>query len=113
MVFLGDNLIFWFSKRQNVISCSSAEAEYRAVANDMVEACWLCHLLLELYNTLSWDTLVYCDNVSTIYFSTNYVQHQCTKHVEIDLHFVRERVATGDVRVPTISQLANIFVKDI
>ena len=41
--------------------------------------------------------LVYCDNISTVYLSTNSVQHQRTKHVEIDLHFVRDRVAIGDV----------------
>jgi hypothetical protein len=39
------------------------------------------------------DTLVYCDNVSIAYLSTNPVEHQHTKHVEIDLHFIRERVA--------------------
>jgi hypothetical protein len=116
MVFLGDNLIFWSSKRQNIISRSSVEAEYRAVANDVAEACWLHHILLELCNTLSRATLVYCDNVGAIYFSTNPVQHQRIKHVEIDLHFVRKRVTIGDVlvlHVPTTSQFANIFVKDI
>ncbi|WVZ60101.1 hypothetical protein U9M48_010164 [Paspalum notatum var. saurae] len=55
-----------------------------------------------------------CDNISAVYLSTNPVQHQRTKHVEIDLHFVRDRVAIGDVRVlhvPTISQFADIFTK--
>jgi hypothetical protein len=52
-----------------------------------------------LHNPLPQATLVYCDNVSAVYLSTNPVQHQRIKHVEIDLHFVRERVAVGDVRV--------------
>ena len=59
--------------------------------------------------------LVYCD-VSAVYLSTNPVQHQRTKHVEIDLHFVRDRVAIGDVRVlhvPTTSQFADIFTKGL
>ena len=59
---------------------------------------------------------VNCDNVSAVYLSTNPVQHQRTKHVEIDLHFVRDRVAIGDVRilhVPTTSQFANIFTKGL
>ena len=98
-VFLGDNLVSWSSKRQNTVSRSSAEAEYRAVANGVAEACWLRQLLLELHCPLTRSTLVYCDNVSAVYLSTNLVQHQRTKHVEIDLHFVRERVAVGDVRV--------------
>jgi hypothetical protein len=62
------------------------------------------------------STIVYCDNVSAVYLSTNPVQHQRTKHVEIDLHFVRDRVAVGDVRVlhvPTTSQFADIFTKGL
>ena len=57
---------------------------------------------------------MYCDNISAVYMSSNPVQHQRTKHVEIDLHFVRERVALGDVRVlhvPTTSQFADISVR--
>ena len=55
-------------------------------------------------------------NVSAVYLSTNPVQHQRTKHVEIDLHFVRERVAAGDVRVlsvPAMLQFADIFTKGL
>ena len=115
-VFLGDNLVSWSSKRQNTVSRSSAEAEYRAVANGVAEACWLRQLLHELHHPLQKSTLVYCDNVSAVYLSSNPVQHQRTKHVEIDLHFVRERVSTGDVRVlhvPTTSQFADIFTKGL
>jgi hypothetical protein len=98
-VFLGDNLISWSSKRQPTVSRSSAEAEYRAVVNGVAEACWLRQLLLELHCPLRRAKVVYCDNVSAVYLSTNPVQHQRTKHIEIDLHFVRERVALGEVRV--------------
>jgi hypothetical protein len=87
-VFLGDNLISWFSKRQNTVSRSNAEAEYCAVANGVAEATWLCQLLLELHAPLRRATLVYCDNISAVYMSSNPVQHQRTKHIEIDLHFV-------------------------
>ena len=113
-VFLGDNLISWSSKRQPTVSRSSAEAEYRAVANGVAEACWLRQLLHELHCPLRRATIVYCDNVSAVYLSTNPVQHQRTKHVEIDLHFVRDRVALGEVcvlHVPTTSQYADIFTK--
>jgi hypothetical protein len=73
-VFLGDNLIS-YSKRQNVVSRSSAEAEYCTMANGVAESCWLRQLLEELHNPLSQATLVYCDNVSAVYLSTNPVQH--------------------------------------
>jgi hypothetical protein len=44
-VFLSDNLVFWSSKHQNIVSRSSAEVEYRVVANGVAEACWLRQLL--------------------------------------------------------------------
>jgi hypothetical protein len=70
-VFLGGNLISWSSKRQPVVSRSSAEAEYRAVANGVAEASWLRQLLAELHSPLAKSTLIYCDNVSAVYLSTN------------------------------------------
>ena len=69
--------------------------EYRGLANLVSEACWLRNLLLELHCPLKRATIVYCDNISAIYLSTNPVQHQRTKHVELDIHFVREKVALG------------------
>ncbi|GJR02821.1 ribonuclease H-like domain-containing protein [Tanacetum coccineum] len=92
-VFLGNNLLSWSSKRQPTLSRSSAEAEYRGVANVVAETCWLRNLLRELHTPLSSATLVYCDNVSAVYLSCNPVQHQRTKHIEIDIHFVRDLVA--------------------
>jgi hypothetical protein len=115
-VFLGGSLVSWSSKRQPTVSRSSAEAEYRAVANGVAEVSWLRQLLQELHHPLQTASLVYCDNVSAVYLSTNPIQHQRTKHVEIDLHFVRERVAIGAVRVlhvPTSSQFADIFTKGL
>jgi len=60
--------------------------------------------------------LVYCDNVSAIYLAGNPVQHQRTKHIEMDIHFVREKVAHGQVRVLHVSsryQIADIFIKGL
>jgi hypothetical protein len=115
-VFLGANLVLWSLKRQNVVSYSSVEAEYWALASSVAEACWLRQLLQELHTPLMKSTLIYSDNVSTVYLSTNPIQDQRTKHVEIDLHFVRERVAIDDVRVlhvPMTSQFAptSLFLK--
>ena len=86
------------------------------MANGVAEATWLRQLLLELHAPPQRASLVYCDNISAVYMSSNPVQHQRTKHIEIDLHFVRERVAVGDVRVmlvPTSSQYADIFTKEL
>ncbi|GKC79811.1 ribonuclease H-like domain-containing protein [Tanacetum coccineum] len=115
-VFLGNNLLSWSSKRQFTLSRSSAEAEYRGVANAVAETCWLRNLLRELHTPLDTATLVYCDNVSAVYLSSNPVQHQRTKHIEIDIHFVRDLVATGAIRilhVPSRYQYADIFTKGL
>ncbi|GJU09539.1 ribonuclease H-like domain-containing protein [Tanacetum coccineum] len=98
-VFLGNNLPSWSFKRHFTHSRSSAEAKYRGVANEVAETCWLHNLLHELYTPLSTATIVYCDNVSAVYLSSNLVQHQRTKHIEIDINFVRGLVTTGHVRV--------------
>jgi hypothetical protein len=115
-VFLGDNIVSWLAKRQIVVSCSSVEVEYHAVANGVTEATWLRQLLHELQTPSSRCTLVYYDNISVMYLSTNPVQHQHTKHVKIDLHFVREKVVIDQVHtlhVPTISQFTDIFTKGL
>jgi hypothetical protein len=87
-----------------------------AVANGVAEASRLCQLLQELHSPLTKSSLVYCDNVSVVYLSTNRVQHQRTKHIEIDLHFVRKRDILSDIRVlhvPTTSQFTDIFTKGL
>ncbi|XP_068498051.1 uncharacterized mitochondrial protein AtMg00810-like [Phaseolus vulgaris] len=106
-VFLGDNLISWSSKRQPTLSRSSVEAEYRGVANVVAKSCWIRNLLLELHRPLHKATIVYCDNTSAIYLTDN---------IEMDVHFVRERVAKGQVHVLHVSsrsQYADIFTKGL
>ncbi|GKE10766.1 ribonuclease H-like domain-containing protein, partial [Tanacetum coccineum] len=101
---------------QVTLSHSSAEAEYQGVANAVAETCWLRNLLRELHTLLSTATLVYCDNVNAIYLSSNPVQHQRTKHIKIDIYFVRDLVAAGHIRVlhvPSRYQYADIFTKGI
>ena len=78
--------------------------------------CGCANSLANYINPPSRATVVYCDNISAVYMSSNPVQHQRTKHIEIDLHFVRERVALGEIRVlhvPTSSQFADIFTKGL
>jgi hypothetical protein len=71
---------------------------------------------MELQSPLSYITLVYCDNVSDIYLASNPVQHQRMKHIEIDLHFIRDKVVIGEVRVLHVlmtSQFIDIFTKGL
>ncbi|GJZ09338.1 RNA-directed DNA polymerase, eukaryota [Tanacetum coccineum] len=106
-----DNTRFHDLFRQNGIQFR-VEAEYRGVA----ETAWIRNLLCELHTPLFTATLVYCDNVSAVYMSANPVQHQRTKHIEINIHFVRDFVASGQVRVlhvPSRFQYADIFTKGL
>ncbi|GJR20999.1 ribonuclease H-like domain-containing protein [Tanacetum coccineum] len=100
---------------QDTLSRSSAEVEYSGVANAVAKTSWIRNLLRELHTPLFTATLVYYDNVS-VYMSANPVQHQRTKHIEIDIHFVRDKVAAGHVRVlhvPSRFQYADIFTKGL
>ncbi|KAJ9561648.1 hypothetical protein OSB04_006808 [Centaurea solstitialis] len=115
-MFLGHNLLSWSSKRQGTTSRSSAEAEYHGVANAVAETCWICNLLRELHHSPQNATVVYCDNVSAVYLTFILVQHQRKKHIEIDIHFVREKVALGHIwvlHVPSSAQYADIFTKSL
>nr|GEU92012.1 NBS-containing resistance-like protein [Tanacetum cinerariifolium] len=115
-VFLGKNLLSCSSKHQDTLTRSSAEAEYRDVANVVSETAWLRNLLPELHSPLQCATLVYCDNVSVVYMSSNPIQHPRTKHVETDIHFVSNQVAAGHVRVlyvPSCYQFTDIFTKRV
>ncbi|GJY31758.1 ribonuclease H-like domain-containing protein [Tanacetum coccineum] len=98
-VFLGNNLLYWSSKHHVTLSRSSAEVKYRGVTNVVAEIAWLGNILPELHSPLQSATLVYCDNVIPVYLSSNHVQQQHTKHIEIDMHFVRDPVAAGHVRM--------------
>jgi hypothetical protein len=86
--YLGGNLVSWSSKRQHTVSNTSAEAEYRGVANTIAENCWLWQFLTELGHSPRHATVLFFNNVSTLYMSFNPLLHQWTKHTEIDLYFI-------------------------
>jgi hypothetical protein len=88
--------------------------QYWAVANAVAETTWLRQLLGELHSPIRCATLVYCDNVSVVYLWMNPVQHQRTKHIKIDLHFIRDKVtaeAMCVLHVPTSSKYEDIFTE--
>jgi histone deacetylase 1/2 len=113
-VFVGSNIISWSSKKQPTVSRSSTEAEYKALANGAAEALWVDSLLRELGVTQQRPSILWCDNLGATYLTANPVFHARMKHIEVDFHFVRERVAAGllDVRfISTNDQLADVFTK--
>ncbi|RVW86277.1 Retrovirus-related Pol polyprotein from transposon RE1 [Vitis vinifera] len=90
--FVWGNLVTWRSKKQSVVARSSAEAEYRALAQGICEGIWIKRVLSELGQTSSSPILMMCDNQAAISIAKNPVHHDRTKHVEIDRHFITEKV---------------------
>lgn len=115
-MFLGDSLISWSSKKQQTVSRSSSEAEYRGMADATCELIWLTNLLQEMHCPPSAPANLFCDNQSTLYIASNPVFHERTKHVENDYRIIRERLQSGFLRtrhVKTDLQLADIFTKAV
>jgi histone deacetylase 1/2 len=115
-VFLGDNLVSWTARKQATVSRSSTEAEYKALANATAELMWVQKLLAELHVPHPPAARLWCDNLGAKYLSANPVFHARTKHIEIDFHFVRERVAQKllDIRfINSGDQVADGFTKAI
>jgi histone deacetylase 1/2 len=113
-IFFGPNLISWSARKQPTVSRSSTEAEYKAMANATAELIWLEQLLTELDIKLRRPAILWCDNLGATYLSANPVFHARAKHIEIDFHFVRERVLRKQLQVRFIStrdQLADGFTK--
>ncbi|CAL9017436.1 unnamed protein product [Prunus brigantina] len=114
--FVGGNLVTWRSKKQKVVSRSSAEAEYRGMAQGVCDLLWLRRLLRDLGFGPQKPMDLYCDNKAAIAIAHNPVQHDRTKHVEVDRHFVKEKLDAEIISFPFISseyQLADVLTKAV
>ena len=112
--FLGGNLVTWRSKKHNVVARSYVESEFRATAQGLYELLWLKIIIDDL--RIKWDgpMKLYCDNKSAINIAHNPIQHNRTKHIEIDRHFIKEKLEEGVVcifYVPSEHQLVDILTK--
>ena len=103
LYFFGNFPITWSAKKQAIVSRSSTEAKYRALASSAAELCWIRMLLRDFGVFLPWPPLLWCDNASALAIVSNPVFHAWTKHIEVDYHFVRERVLKHDLLVKYIS----------
>ena len=115
-IFLGESLIPWKSKKQQVVSRSSAESEYRAMACVASEIVWLVALLDTFGYTHKGLASLYCDSKASLYIAANPMFHERTKHIEIDCHFIREKIEDGLIKtfhVPTRHQLVDLFTKPL
>ena len=101
-------------KKQPTVVRSSSEAEYRALASTAAELTWISFIFRDIGLYLHEPPTLFCNNISALYMTINPMFHACTKHIDIDYHFVREKVALGFLITKFVSsedQVANIFTK--
>src|SRR4051794_27300133 len=113
-VFLGNSMVSWRSKKQDTVSKSSTESEYRAIGSITCEIMWILKLLFDFGLKGFTPVHVFCDNDSALKLLLNPVFHEKTKHFENDVHFVREKVSKGVIKVlkiDTLKNRADIFTK--
>ncbi|PWA59979.1 serpin [Artemisia annua] len=116
VVFLGKCLISWVAKKQSVFSRSSTEAEYRSLADCTCEISWLKCLFKDLHITLPSPIQIKCDNASTIALRSNPVHHARTQNIELDCHFVRDKIKEGSILptfIPSRLQAADVLTKGL
>lgn len=92
VVFLGSSPVTWSAKKQPIVSTSSIEAKYRSLAITTTKLYWLRMLLKDLGVYLYHPPILWCDNVSTLALASNPIFHARIKHIEVDYHFVREKI---------------------
>ncbi|CAM8880974.1 unnamed protein product [Rhodiola kirilowii] len=115
-VLIGDSLVSWKTMKQAIVSRSSAESEYRAMAAVCSEILWLSRLLSDMKAVIPTPISLYCDNQAAIHIARNPVFHERKKHIELDCHFVRHHIGTKTLQavyVPTEEQPADLFTKQL
>lgn len=112
--YVWGNLVTWRSKKQSVVSRSTTESELRALALGICEGIWLKRLLVELGLFTGGSIKMFCDNQAAINIAKNPVHHDKTKHVEIDRHFITEKIENATIQTiytPSRLQIADILTK--
>ena len=115
-MFVGGNLVSWRSKKQGVVARSTAEAELRSMASGLCELLWLRLLLIEPRLFRKGPLKLKCDNQAVINLVNNPVRHERTKHIEIDRHFIKEKLEKGTLQiyfVRTGDQYADVLTKGV
>lgn len=84
--------VSWSAKKKDVAVRSSAESEYRSLANLATDVVWLQAMCKEIGIPVAAPYKFWCENSSAIGLASNLVFHARTKHTEIYVHYVRGKV---------------------
>ncbi|RDX62727.1 Copia protein, partial [Mucuna pruriens] len=115
-IFLGGNLVAWKSKKQSVVARSSAEAKFQSKAHGICEGLWMKIILDDLKVKYEGPIKLFYENNSAMSIAHNPVQHDRTKHIEIDRHFIKEKLDSGLIvttHVPIRLQVTDVFTKGL
>lgn len=107
-------MVSWISKKQSVVSRSSAEVEYKSMVNAVSEVVWITASLKELGNGINDLLTIYSDSKEDLQIAANQIFHERIKHIKIDCHFIRQKIQEGTVRTKYVSskdQIADILNK--
>ena len=99
-----------------MVAHSNTESEYRSMTTATCEIAWLSILIKELQIPQKQPSILWCDNLGTTFLTTNPLFHAKTKHINIDYHFVREKVVAKQLDVRLIcssDQIADVFTKPL
>ena len=115
-VFLGGNIVTWSSRKQQVVARSSIESEYRALTCVTMELIWIKSLMDELQLPLQHCPIAWYDNLGAHALAHNPIYHSRTKHIEVDVHFIWEKIIHRALEVhyiPSQEQPENLFTKSL
>ena len=106
--------VSWSSRKQELVTLSTAEAEYVAATHAAKEALWLRKLVRELFPSFTAPTPLYCDNQAAIRLIEDDNYHARTKHIDVRYHFIRHTVQSGALDMiycPTEEMVADMLTK--
>jgi hypothetical protein len=104
---LGGACVSWSSRLQSVVALSTAEAEYMAAAMATKEALWLRMMMSDFGMNVSTVKLL-CDNQAAIAIATNPICSQRAKHIDLQYHFIRDRIARKEINLSYVHTSANV-----